>query len=90
MIPLDLVPVARELSEAVVMAQYPPFPTIVKKCAVRSDSHCPSEGIETLDSAPKERHPTFWSFLLRYLIIFFSRLTYKNKPGYPEVFYWQT
>ena len=32
-------------------------------------------------SAPKERHPTFWSFLLRYLIIFFSRLTYKNKPG---------
>lgn len=41
-------------------------------------------------SAPKESHPTFWSFLLRYLIIFISRLTYKNKPGFPELFHQST
>ena len=44
-----LVPVTRELSEAVITAQHPLSPTIVKKCVVHSDSCGPSEGMETPD-----------------------------------------
>jgi hypothetical protein len=44
-----LVPVTRELSEAVATAQYPRSPTIVKKCVVASNSRRLSEGMETPD-----------------------------------------
>jgi hypothetical protein len=44
-----LVPVTRDLSEAVVTAQYPLSSTIVKKCVVRSNSRRLSEGMETPD-----------------------------------------
>ena len=36
----------KQLSEAVATAQYPPLPTIVKKCVVASTSCRPSEGIK--------------------------------------------
>jgi hypothetical protein len=44
-----LVPVTRELSEAVVTAQYPHSSTIVKKCVIHSDSCCLNKGMETPD-----------------------------------------
>jgi hypothetical protein len=42
-----LVPVTRELSDAVAEAQYPSSPTVVKKCVVASNSRRLSEGMET-------------------------------------------
>jgi hypothetical protein len=42
-----LVPVTRELSDAVATAQYPHTPTVVKKCVVASNSRRLSEGMET-------------------------------------------
>jgi hypothetical protein len=42
-----LVPVTRELSEAVATEQYPCSPTAVKKCVVASNSSRLSEGMET-------------------------------------------
>jgi len=45
-----LVPVTRELSEAVATAQYPRYragPTVVKKCVAASNSRRTSEGMET-------------------------------------------
>jgi hypothetical protein len=44
-----LVPVTRELSEAVATAQYLLSPTMVKKCVVASNSRRLSEGMETPD-----------------------------------------
>jgi hypothetical protein len=44
-----LVPVTRELSEAVATAQYPLSPTIVKKCLVAFNSRRLREGMETPD-----------------------------------------
>lgn len=44
-----LVPVTQELSEAVATGQYPLFPTVVKKCAVTSNSHCLSESMQAPD-----------------------------------------
>jgi hypothetical protein len=44
-----LVPVTRDLSEAVATAQYPLSPTVVKKCVVASNSRRLSEGMETPD-----------------------------------------
>jgi len=44
-----LVPVTRELSEAVATAQYPLCSTVVKKCVVASNSRRLSEGMETPD-----------------------------------------
>jgi hypothetical protein len=44
-----LVPVTRELSEAVATAQYPLSSTVVKKCVVASNSRRLSEGMETPD-----------------------------------------
>ena len=44
-----LVPVTRELSDAVATAQYPPSPTVVRKCVVASSTRRLSEGMETLD-----------------------------------------
>lgn len=44
-----LVPVTRELSEAVITAQYPVSPTLVKRCVVVSKSRRLSEGMESLD-----------------------------------------
>lgn len=44
-----LVPVTRELSEAVATAQCPLSPTVVKKCVVASNSGRLSEGMETPD-----------------------------------------
>ena len=44
-----LVPITRELSEAVATAQCPLSPTVVKKCVVVSNSRHLSEGMETLD-----------------------------------------
>ena len=42
-----LVPVTQELSEAVATAQYPPSPTVVKRCIVASTSRRLSEGMES-------------------------------------------
>ena len=42
-----LVPVTRELSDAVARASYPPSRTVVKKCVVASNSRSISEGMET-------------------------------------------
>ena len=44
-----LVPVTRELSEAVASAQYPLSSTVVKKCVVASNSRRLSEGMESPD-----------------------------------------
>jgi hypothetical protein len=44
-----LVPVTRELNEAVATGQYPLTPTIVKKCVVASNSRRLSEGMESPD-----------------------------------------
>jgi hypothetical protein len=44
-----LVPVTRELSEAVATGQYPLSPTVVKKCVVASNSRRLSEGMESPD-----------------------------------------
>jgi hypothetical protein len=44
-----LVPVTRELSDAVAAGQYPPSSTVVKKCVVASNSRRLSEGMETPD-----------------------------------------
>jgi len=44
-----LVPVTRELSEAVATGQYLLSPTVVKKCVVVSNSRNLSEGMETPD-----------------------------------------
>lgn len=44
-----LVPVTRELSEAVATVEYPLSPTMVKKCVVASNSRSLSEGMDTPD-----------------------------------------
>ena len=44
-----LVPVTRELSEAVATVQYLPTPTVVKSCAVATESCSISEGMESVD-----------------------------------------
>ena len=56
-----LVPVTRELSDAVATAQYPLSPTSVKKCAVLSNSCRLSEGME---------NPDFRQLALRHLTAF--------------------
>jgi len=43
-----LVPVTRELSEAVATAQYPISPTMVKRCVAASNKRC-LKGMETPD-----------------------------------------
>jgi hypothetical protein len=56
-----VVPVTRELSEAVATAQYPLSPTVVKKCVVASNSGRLSEGVET---------PNFQQLALRHYTAF--------------------
>jgi hypothetical protein len=48
-----LVPVTRELSEAVATAQYPRYPAVVNKCGVASDSRRLSE---VMGSCYRSRH----------------------------------
>ena len=43
-----LVPVTRELSDAIATAQYPRSPTVVKKCVAELEGIQPSEGMENL------------------------------------------
>jgi hypothetical protein len=43
-----LVPVTQGLSQAVATAQYPPYPTLVRKCVVASNSRRLSEGMEAV------------------------------------------
>ena len=55
------IPVTKQLSEAVVTAQYPPLPTIVEKCVVAFTSRRLSEGMET---------PDFRQLALRHYVAF--------------------